>query len=165
MMEDFVHLRKKCASYYYFTYFVLTLFLGRFIDKLLIYWTINDSRSKYQLMCWRHPTFMDTRPWYRATNLLKYIYTLLRSYHTFLLSILHSALLLCFTLLASNERQPLVCSLLHHLQPRWRINLQHTIPASLLHLDLRQLHWICSFIGFYILLYCSLVLSAPSPPT
>jgi hypothetical protein len=35
MMEDFIPLRKKCASYSYFTYFVLTLFLGTFIDKLL----------------------------------------------------------------------------------------------------------------------------------
>jgi hypothetical protein len=35
MMEDFVPLRKKCASYSCFTYFVLTLFLGMFISKLL----------------------------------------------------------------------------------------------------------------------------------
>jgi hypothetical protein len=35
MMEDFVPLRKKCASYYSFTYFVLTLVLGMFIDKFL----------------------------------------------------------------------------------------------------------------------------------
>jgi hypothetical protein len=35
MMEDFVPLRKKCASCSFFTYFVLTLVLGMFIDKLL----------------------------------------------------------------------------------------------------------------------------------
>jgi hypothetical protein len=35
MMEDFVPLRKKCASCSYFTYFVLTLVLGMFIGKLL----------------------------------------------------------------------------------------------------------------------------------
>jgi hypothetical protein len=35
MVEDFIPLRKKCASCSSFTYFVLTLFLGMFIDKLL----------------------------------------------------------------------------------------------------------------------------------
>jgi hypothetical protein len=35
MMEDFVPLRKKCASYSCFTYFVLTIFFGMFIGKLL----------------------------------------------------------------------------------------------------------------------------------
>jgi hypothetical protein len=35
MMEDFVPLRKKCASCSSFTYFVLTLVLGKFIGKLL----------------------------------------------------------------------------------------------------------------------------------
>ena len=35
MMEDFVPLRKKYASYSYFTYFVLTLVLGMFIGKFL----------------------------------------------------------------------------------------------------------------------------------
>ena len=35
MMEDFVPLRKKCASCSSFTYFVLTLVLGMFIGKLL----------------------------------------------------------------------------------------------------------------------------------
>jgi hypothetical protein len=35
MMEDFVPLRKKFASYSSFTYFVLTLVLGIFIGKLL----------------------------------------------------------------------------------------------------------------------------------
>ena len=35
MMEDFVPLRKKCASCSSFTYFVLTLVLGMFISKLL----------------------------------------------------------------------------------------------------------------------------------
>jgi hypothetical protein len=35
MMEDFIPLRKKCASCSYFTDFVLTLFLGMFIGKLL----------------------------------------------------------------------------------------------------------------------------------
>ena len=35
MIEDFVPLRKKCASYSSFTYFVLTLVLGMFIGKLL----------------------------------------------------------------------------------------------------------------------------------
>ena len=35
MMEDFIPLRKKCASYSCFTYFVLTLVLGMFIGKLL----------------------------------------------------------------------------------------------------------------------------------
>jgi hypothetical protein len=35
MMEDFVPLRKKCASCSSFTYFVLTLVLGMCIDKLL----------------------------------------------------------------------------------------------------------------------------------
>ena len=35
MMEDFVSLRKKCASCSSFTYFVLTLVLGMFIGKLL----------------------------------------------------------------------------------------------------------------------------------
>jgi hypothetical protein len=35
MMEDFIPLRKKCASCSSFTYFVLTLVLGIFIDKLL----------------------------------------------------------------------------------------------------------------------------------
>jgi hypothetical protein len=35
MMEDFISLRKKCASYSCFTYFVLTLGLGMFIGKLL----------------------------------------------------------------------------------------------------------------------------------
>ena len=43
-----------------------------------------------------------------ATNLLNCIYTLLWSYHTFLPSISHSTPLLYFTLLASDERQPLV---------------------------------------------------------
>jgi hypothetical protein len=36
MMEGFVPLRKKCASYSSFTYFVLTLVLGMFIGKLLV---------------------------------------------------------------------------------------------------------------------------------
>ena len=35
MMEDFVPLRKKCASCSSFTYFVLTLVHGMFIVKLL----------------------------------------------------------------------------------------------------------------------------------
>ena len=35
IMEDFVPLRKKCASCSSFIYFVLTLVLGMFIDKLL----------------------------------------------------------------------------------------------------------------------------------
>ena len=35
MMEDFIPLRKKCASCSSFTYFVLTLVLGMFIGKLL----------------------------------------------------------------------------------------------------------------------------------
>ena len=35
LMEDFVPLRKKCASCSSFTYFVLTLVLGMFIGKLL----------------------------------------------------------------------------------------------------------------------------------
>ena len=35
MMEDFVPLRKKCASCSFFIYFVLTLVLGMFIGKLL----------------------------------------------------------------------------------------------------------------------------------
>ena len=35
MMEDFVPLRKKCASCSSFTYFLLTLVLGMFIGKLL----------------------------------------------------------------------------------------------------------------------------------
>ena len=35
MMEDSVPLRKKCASFSSFTYFVLTLVLGMFIGKLL----------------------------------------------------------------------------------------------------------------------------------
>ena len=35
MMEDFIPLRKKCASCSCFTYFVLTLFLGMLISKLL----------------------------------------------------------------------------------------------------------------------------------
>ena len=35
MMEDFVPLRKKCASCSSFTYFVLTLVFGMFIGKLL----------------------------------------------------------------------------------------------------------------------------------
>ena len=35
MMKDFVPLRKKCASYSSFTYFVLTLVLGMFIGMLL----------------------------------------------------------------------------------------------------------------------------------
>ena len=35
MMEDFVSLRKKCASYSSFTYFLLTLVLGMFLGKLL----------------------------------------------------------------------------------------------------------------------------------
>ena len=35
MMEDFVPLRKKCAFYSSFTYFVLILVLGMFIGKLL----------------------------------------------------------------------------------------------------------------------------------
>jgi hypothetical protein len=35
MLEDFVPLRKKCASRSSFTYFVLTLVLGMFIGKLL----------------------------------------------------------------------------------------------------------------------------------
>jgi hypothetical protein len=35
MTEDFIPLRKKCASYFSFTYFVLTLVLGMFIGKLL----------------------------------------------------------------------------------------------------------------------------------
>jgi hypothetical protein len=34
MIEDFIPLRKKCASYFSFTYFVLTLVLGMFIGKL-----------------------------------------------------------------------------------------------------------------------------------
>jgi hypothetical protein len=33
---------------------------ARWLTRCLIYWTVNDSRSKYQLMCWRHPTSMDT---------------------------------------------------------------------------------------------------------
>ena len=74
-----------------------------------------------------------------ATNLLNCIYTLLRSYHTFLPSIPHSAPLLCFTLLASDERQPLTCSLLLHLQPHLRTNLQCVVPTSPLHPDLRLL--------------------------
>jgi hypothetical protein len=35
MMENFIPLRKKCASYSSFTYFVLTFVLGIFIGKLL----------------------------------------------------------------------------------------------------------------------------------
>jgi hypothetical protein len=35
MMEDFIPLRKKCASCSSFTYFVLTLVLGMFVGKLL----------------------------------------------------------------------------------------------------------------------------------
>ena len=35
MMEDFIPLRKKCASCSSFTYFVLILVLGMFIGKLL----------------------------------------------------------------------------------------------------------------------------------
>jgi hypothetical protein len=35
MTEDFIPLRKKCASYCSFTYFVLALVLGMFIGKLL----------------------------------------------------------------------------------------------------------------------------------
>jgi hypothetical protein len=35
MMEDFIPLRKKHASCSCFTYFVLTLFLGMFVGKLL----------------------------------------------------------------------------------------------------------------------------------
>jgi hypothetical protein len=35
VMEDFVPLRKKCASCSSFTYFVLTLVFGMFISKLL----------------------------------------------------------------------------------------------------------------------------------
>jgi hypothetical protein len=35
VMEDFIPLRKKCASCSSFTYFVLTLVLGTFIGKLL----------------------------------------------------------------------------------------------------------------------------------
>ena len=35
MMEDFIPLIKKYASFSCFTYFVLTLFLGMFIGKLL----------------------------------------------------------------------------------------------------------------------------------
>ena len=35
MIEDFVPLRKKCASRSSFTYFVLTLFLDMFIGDLL----------------------------------------------------------------------------------------------------------------------------------
>ena len=35
-------------------------------------------------MCWRHPTSLDAGPSTRATKLLNCIYTLLRSYHTFL---------------------------------------------------------------------------------
>jgi hypothetical protein len=35
MMEYFIPLRKKCASYSCFTYFVLTLVLGIFIGKLI----------------------------------------------------------------------------------------------------------------------------------
>jgi hypothetical protein len=91
---------------------------AKWLTRCSIYWTVNYSRSKYHLMCWRHPTSMDTGPGTGAINLLNYIYTLLWSYHTFLPSIPHSAPLLCFTLLASDESQPLVCSLLLHLQPR-----------------------------------------------
>jgi hypothetical protein len=35
MMEDFIPLRKKCASYSCFTNFVLTLVLGIFVGKLI----------------------------------------------------------------------------------------------------------------------------------
>jgi hypothetical protein len=47
MMEHFIPLRKKCASYSCFTYFILTLVLGMFIGKLLNL----PRRFKYQLMC------------------------------------------------------------------------------------------------------------------
>jgi hypothetical protein len=65
------------------------------------------------------------------------VYTLLWSYHTSLPSIPHSIPLLCFILPVTDRRQPLLCSLLHHLQPRQCTNLQCTIATSLLHLDVR----------------------------
>jgi hypothetical protein len=46
MVEDFIPLRKKCASCSSFTYFVLTLVLGMFIASCLV----HCSRFKYQFM-------------------------------------------------------------------------------------------------------------------
>ena len=48
---------------------------ARWLTRCSIYWIVNDSRSKYQLMCWRHPTSLNTRPGIGATNLLNFIYT------------------------------------------------------------------------------------------
>jgi hypothetical protein len=44
---------------------------AKWLTRCLIYWTINDSRSKYHLMCWRLPTSLDTRPWYRGNQFIK----------------------------------------------------------------------------------------------
>jgi hypothetical protein len=109
---------------------------ARWLTRYSIYWTINDSRSKYQLMCWRHPTFLDTRPWYRGNQFIELYIHSWGPTTPFSPSIPHSAPLLCFTLLASDERQSLACSLLLRLQPCRRTNLHRAFPASLLHPDL-----------------------------
>jgi hypothetical protein len=44
---------------------------ARWLIRCSIYWTVNDSRSKYQLMCWRHPSSLDTGPWYRGNQFIE----------------------------------------------------------------------------------------------
>ena len=44
---------------------------ARWLTRCSIYWSVNDSRSKYQLMCWRHHTSLDTRPWYRGNKFIE----------------------------------------------------------------------------------------------
>jgi hypothetical protein len=55
-----------------------------------IYWTINNIRSKYQLMSWRHPTSLDVGPWYRGNQFIElYIHSPIVLPH---LSPIHSSL-------------------------------------------------------------------------
>jgi len=44
---------------------------ARWLIRCSIYWTVNDSRFKYQLMCWRHPTSMGIGLCYRGNQFIE----------------------------------------------------------------------------------------------